>query len=85
MIKKMLISIGKKSKIALTHYVDTKKKNKVLKDYCTLIKKNQKLILHANKKDVNRSINQGVRKNLIDRLILNENKIDSIISSIKSV
>ena len=54
MIKKMLIDIGKKSKIALMHHVDTKKKNRVLIDYCALIKKNQKLILNANKKDVNR-------------------------------
>ena len=85
MIQKMLTSIGKKSKSALAHQLDTKKKNKVLIDYCTLIKKNQKLILIANKKDVNRSINKGIKKNLIDRLILNENKIDSMISSIKSV
>ena len=81
----MLTSVGKKSKGALAHQIDTKKKNKVLIDYCKLIKKNQKLILNANKKDVSRSINKGVKKNLIDRLILNENKIDSMISSIKSV
>ena len=85
MIKKILTNIGKKSKSALAHQVDTKKKNKVLIDYCSLIKKNQKLIINANKKDVNRSINKGVKKNLIERLILNEKKIDNIISSIKSV
>ena len=85
MIKKILTDIGKKSKSALSHQVDTKKKNKVLIDYCSLIKKNQKLILSANKKDVNRSISKGVKKNLIERLILNEKKIDNIISSIKSV
>ena len=45
----------------------------------------KKLIIGANKKDVNRSINKGVKKNLIERLILNEKKIDNIISSIKSV
>ena len=85
MIKKILTNIGKKSKSALANRVDTKKKNKVLIDYCSLIKKNQKLILSANKKDVNRSISKGVKKNLIERLILNEKKIDNIISSIKSV
>ena len=85
MIKKILTNIGKKSKSALAHRVDTKKKNKVLIDYCSLIKKNQKLILSANKTDVNRSISKGVKKNLIERLILNEKKIDNIISSIKSV
>ena len=85
MIRKMLTSIGKKSKSALAYQVDTKKKNKVLIDYCKLIKKNQKLILRANQKDVDRSINKRVKKNLIERLTLNENKIDSMISSIKSV
>ena len=85
MIKKMLTSIGENSKNALADHVDTKKKNKVLIDYCKLIRKNQKLILSANKRDVNRSVNKGVRKNLINRLILNSNKIDSIIKSIKSV
>ena len=85
MIKKILINIGKKSKSALAHQVDTKKKNKVLIDYCSFIRKNQKLILSANKKDVNRSISRGVKKNLIERLILNEKKINNIISSIKSV
>ena len=85
MIKKILTNIGKKSKSALAHRVNTKKKNKVLIDYCSLIKKNQKLILSSNKKDDNRSISKGVKKNLIERLILNEKKIDNIISSIKSV
>ena len=85
MIKKILTNIGKKSKSALAHQVNTKKKNKVLIDYCSLIRKNQKLIISANKRDVNRSINKGIKKNLIERLILNEKKIDNIISSIKSV
>ena len=85
MINRILTNIGKKSKSALAHQVDTKKKNKVLIDYCTLIRKNQKLILTANKRDINRSLYKGIKKNLIDRLILNEKKIDSIISSIKSV
>ena len=58
MIKKILTNIGKNSKSALAHRVETKKKNKVLIDYCSLIKKNQKLILIANKKDVNISISK---------------------------
>ena len=56
MIQQMLTSIGKKSKSALAHQLDTKKKNKVLIDYCTLIRKNQKLILTANKRDINLSL-----------------------------
>ena len=74
MIKKILTNIGKKSKSAFAHQVNTKKKNKVLIDYCLLIRKNQKWIISANKKDIKRSINKGVKKNLIERLVLNEKK-----------
>ena len=38
-MNKELISIGNKSKKAITSQLDYKKKNKVLKDYCDLIKK----------------------------------------------
>ena len=38
-MKKELINIGNKSKKAITSQLDSKKKNKVLKDYCDLIKK----------------------------------------------
>ena len=44
MIKKILSNIGKKSKSAFAHQVGAKKKNKVLIDYCSLIRKNQKFI-----------------------------------------
>ena len=56
MIKKILTNIGKKSKSAFAHQVNTKKKNKVLLDYCSLIRKNQKFIISANKRDVNLSL-----------------------------
>ena len=51
-MKKELINIGNKSKKAITSQLDSKKKNKVLKDYCDLIKKNKKLIINQNKKDI---------------------------------
>ena len=51
-MKKELISIGNKSRKAITSQLDSKKKNKVLKDYCNLLKNNKKLILNQNKKDI---------------------------------
>ena len=51
-MKTLLKNIGKKSKKAFSIQPDTKKKNKVLKDYLQLIKKNQKLILRENLKDI---------------------------------
>ena len=84
-MKKELINIGNKSKKAITSQLNSKKKNKVLKDYCDLIKKNKKLIINQNKKDIFNALKKGLKKNLIDRLILNEKKISNIISSIKSI
>ena len=84
-MKKELINIGNKSKKAITSQLNSKKKNKVLKDYCDLIKKNKKLIINQNKKDIFNAQKKGLKKNLIDRLILDEKKISNIISSIKSI
>jgi len=84
-MKKELINIGNKSKKAITSQLDSKKKNKVLKDYCDLIKKNRKFIINQNKKDISNARKNGLKSNLINRLILNEKKITNIISSIKSI
>ena len=84
-MKKELINIGKKSKKAINLQINSKKKNKVLQDYCILIKKNKKMIINENKKDINDAKKRGLKKNLIDRLILDEEKILNIIRSIKSI
>ena len=52
MINHLLINIGKKSKIAFTKKLDSKKKDKVLKDFCQLIKQSKNLIIKENKKDI---------------------------------
>ena len=80
-----LINIGKKSKKAIDFRINSKKKNKVLEDYCNLIKKSKKLIINQNKKDVYDAKKKGLKENLIDRLILDEKKIFNIIKSIKSI
>ena len=51
-MKNKLIEIGKKSKKAFFSQPNSKKKNKVLKDYCDLIKKNKRIIIQQNSKDV---------------------------------
>ena len=84
-MKKKLINIGKKSKKAFSFQLNSKKKNKVLKDYCNLLKNNKKLILNQNKKDIQNAKKNGIKLNLIDRLALNSQKILKIISSIQSI
>ena len=51
-MKNLLFKIGKKSKKAFSYKIDEKKKNKVLKDYCQLIKKNKNLIIKEKKKEI---------------------------------
>ena len=82
-MKSLLINIGTKSKKAFTFKLNSKKKDKVLKDYYELINKNRKLIINQNKKDIKNAINKKIKINLIERLILDDKKITSIINSIK--
>ena len=84
-MKNLLINIGKKSKKAFSNQINSKKKDKILKDYYRLIEKNKKLILNENKKDINNAIKKKVKDNLIKRLILNDKKISDIVNSIKKI
>ena len=84
-MREMLINIGTKSRLAFDKQINTNKKNKVLNKYVKLIEKNKNLILRENKKDINQAVKKKLRDNLINRLILNEKKISSIISSIKKI
>ena len=84
-MREMLINIGTRSRLAFDKQINTNKKNKVLNKYVKLIEKNKNLILKENKKDINQAIEKKLRDNLINRLILNEKKISSIISSIKKI
>jgi len=61
------------------------KKNKVLTDFYKNLKSNKKKILKANKIDVLKANKKGLSQNLIDRLILNDNKINHIIKSVQEV
>ncbi len=84
-MKKLLTNVGKKSKKAVNKRLSTKKKDKVLKDYCLLIVKNKKLIINENKKDVMNAYKKGIKNNLIQRLVLDDKKIISITNSIKKI
>ena len=84
-MKKLLHSIGKKSKKAFSYQINSKTKDKVLKDYFLLIKKNKRSIIYENKKDLRNAFKKGVKHNFVNRLILDEKKILGIINSIKKI
>jgi glutamate-5-semialdehyde dehydrogenase len=80
---KRLNEIGVKAKkaLAILSNLDGKKINKVLLSYNKLLLENKRQILQENKKD----IKNIKRKHLVDRLILNEERIDGIRSSINEI
>ena len=84
-MKKHLNLTGKKAKLALLKKIGTKKKNKVLKAYVLLIEKEKSLILNENAKDVRFAFKKKLKKNLIDRLTLNLEKLNTIRDSIKKI
>jgi len=84
-MNKYLINVGKNANKALDIKINSKLKNKVLNKFAKLINKNKYKIINENKKDIKFSIKKGLKKNLIDRLVLNEVKIDQIIKSIIAI
>ena len=77
--------IGKKARKAIENKVDSKTKNKVLKKFLVLLRKNEKKILQQNKKDIKFAEKQKLKTNLIDRLMLTSKKLESIKKSVKDI
>ncbi len=84
-MKNKLIEICKNAKKASNQVIDNKIKNKVLLKFAQLVNKNKFKILSNNKKDVFNAKKNGLKNNMIQRLELNEKKIEDIISSIKQI
>ena len=78
-----LNNIGIKAKKAFENLkkVDHNRIQKTLGDYASLLKLNESKIIKENLKD----IKKAKRKNLIDRLILDQNKISGIRSGLKTI
>ena len=80
---KYLKKIGQNSRIAFEKLkkVDHKNIQKVLKNYNKKILENKKMIIKENSKDVKNT----KRKHLIDRLLLNEKRIEAMRHSINEI
>jgi hypothetical protein len=77
--------IGQNARKASSEKINTKKKNNVLKRYALLVDKEKNSILGANKKDVNLAIRKGLKSNLINRLALDEKKLEDIKKSLAKI
>jgi glutamate-5-semialdehyde dehydrogenase len=74
-----LDQLGKKSLIASSSIVNLteKQKNKALNDYILEIRKNKKNILKANALDIKKAKSKNIKDNIIERSILNNDRIES--------
>jgi len=77
--------IGKNARKASLKKINTKTKNKVLKRYALLLDKEKISILHANTKDVLLALKKGLQNNLIDRLTIDQKKLNNIKNSINKI
>ena len=84
-MKKYINIIGQNAKKASLKKINRKLKNRVLKRYLLLINKEKKSILGANKKDVNLAIRKRLKSNLINRLALDEKKLEDIKKSLAKI
>jgi len=77
--------VGEKAKIASVSLssLTLKKRNDVLRQYCIYLKMYTKSILSANKRDLLKT--KKNKKGMLQRLILDENKIKKIIKSVKEI
>jgi len=75
------IGINAKKALTLLNNLDEKKINKVLLDYNQLLLKNKKQILQENAKD----IKNIKRKKFLDRLVLDEKRIEGIRNSVNEI
>ena len=79
-LKEEIESIGKKAREASYELamINDKLKRVSLKNAANEIFKNKKKILHENKKDLTKAKKKNLNKALIDRLLLNSDRIDNI-------
>jgi len=85
--RKSLYQLAKAAKLSQTELslIGTDKKNKILMAMAQSLRKNKKEILDANAKDVRVAEKKGRSKAIIDRLVLNEKRIESMSSGLSEI
>ena len=77
--------IGQNARKACLKRINTKIKNKVLKKYALLLDEEKNSILRANTKDVKLALKKKLQSNLIDRLSIDQKKLNNIKNSINNI
>jgi glutamate-5-semialdehyde dehydrogenase len=84
-MNKFMSLIGKNARKASLKKINTKIKNNVLKKYVSLLNKEKKSILKANRKDVDYATKKRLKINFIDRLTIDQKKLSNIRNSINKI
>ncbi|WP_094752364.1 glutamate-5-semialdehyde dehydrogenase [Psychromonas sp. CD1] len=82
-----LLEIGKRAQQASYELalLDSHKKNEALEFIASALEAQQPLILDANKKDIDAGIEAGLSDALLDRLLLDADRLSNIISDLRQV
>ena len=82
-IKKVCASLKKGSnRLSLQN---ASEKNEALENVAKALDKNRKLIFEANKIDIDKGRAKGTSESLLDRLMLNDERLDGVIESLRTV
>lgn len=65
--------------------LDGETKKKILFDFADALRKNANKIIAQNEKDINNAIDMGIRKTMIDRLMLNGDRIEEMAKGVEDV
>ena len=86
-IFKYVKNINKKSKEAfeVNSRSSSKDRNLALLNISKIIKKEQEEILKANKIDIQNAKNKQLNNAFVDRLLLDDKRIDNIVESLKQI
>ena len=87
MSRNLILEICKKAKAASYELakLSTETKNRALFNMAEALEKNTSKILEANQKDVEASKKKGVKEALLDRLILNEERVSKMAQCLREV
>jgi glutamate-5-semialdehyde dehydrogenase len=77
--------IGRNAKKASIEKINTTIKNKILKRYALLLDKERNSIIKENIKDIKFAQKKRLKNNLIDRLTIGHNELDTIKNSINKI
>ena len=84
-MSKYMNLIGLNAKKASLKKIKTETKNKILKRYSSLLVKEKNSIFKANTKDIKFAQKKGLKKNLIDRLVINQKKLANIKNTVDKI